>query len=168
MSVIEYTAKFLQLSRFGLYLIPIEEKKAKKFEQGLNSHIRIMMSCFDIRDFSQLVDKASIYDESLKEKQLSTWIRRGLKELVLRSEEPGQPRGWRWGVFHPRGHKDVPLVTLQLHRRRIKRWSYARSVTVYTGGPVGWQPGLVIVRLVWSLQQGLREQRGCSKAFGTS
>jgi hypothetical protein len=25
------------------------------------------MSCFDIRDFSQLVDKASIYKESLKE-----------------------------------------------------------------------------------------------------
>jgi hypothetical protein len=67
MSVIEYTAKFLQLSRFGLYLIPTEEKKAKKFEQGLNSCIRIMMSCFDIRDFSQLVDKASIYEESLKE-----------------------------------------------------------------------------------------------------
>jgi hypothetical protein len=32
--VIEYTAKFLQLARFVLYLIPIEEKKAKKFEQG--------------------------------------------------------------------------------------------------------------------------------------
>jgi hypothetical protein len=52
MSMIEYAAKFLQLSRFGLYLIPTEEKKAKKFERGLNSHIRIMMSCFDIRDFS--------------------------------------------------------------------------------------------------------------------
>jgi hypothetical protein len=67
MSVIEYAAKFLQLSRFGLYLILTEEKKAKKFEQVLNSHIRIMMSCFDIRDFSQLVDKASIYEEILKE-----------------------------------------------------------------------------------------------------
>jgi hypothetical protein len=67
MSVIEYAAKFLQLSRFGLYLILIEEKKAKKFERGLNSCIRIMMSCFDIWDFSQLVDKASIYEESLKE-----------------------------------------------------------------------------------------------------
>jgi hypothetical protein len=67
MSVIEYAAKFLQLSRFGLYLIPTEEKKAKKFERGLNSRIRIMISCFDIRDFSQLVDKASIYEESLKE-----------------------------------------------------------------------------------------------------
>jgi hypothetical protein len=65
--VIEYAAKFLQLSRFGLYLIPTEEKKAKKFERGLKSRIRIMMSCFDIRDFFQLVDKASIYKESLKE-----------------------------------------------------------------------------------------------------
>jgi hypothetical protein len=26
-----------------------------------------MMSCFDIQDFSQLVDRASIYKESLKE-----------------------------------------------------------------------------------------------------
>jgi hypothetical protein len=67
MSVIEYTAKFLQLSRFGLYLIRTEEKKAKKFERGTNSCIRIMMSSFDIQDFSQFVDKASIYEESLKE-----------------------------------------------------------------------------------------------------
>jgi hypothetical protein len=68
MSVIEYAAKFLQLSHFGLYCIPTEERKAKKFERGLNSHIRIMMSYFDIWDFSQLVNKASIYEESLKEK----------------------------------------------------------------------------------------------------
>ena len=52
MSVIKYTAKFLQLSRFGLYLILTEEKKVKKFERGLNPRIQIMMSCFDIRDFS--------------------------------------------------------------------------------------------------------------------
>jgi hypothetical protein len=50
-----------------LYLIPTEEKKAKKFERGLNSRIQIMMSYFDIRDFSQLVDRALIYEESLKE-----------------------------------------------------------------------------------------------------
>jgi hypothetical protein len=50
-----------------MYLILNEEKKVKKFERGLNSRIRIMMSCFDIRDFSQLVDRASIYEESLKE-----------------------------------------------------------------------------------------------------
>jgi hypothetical protein len=64
MLVIEYAVKFLQSSRFGLYLIPTEEKKAKKFKQGLNSCIRIMKSCFNIWDFSQLVDKTSIYEES--------------------------------------------------------------------------------------------------------
>jgi hypothetical protein len=37
--VIEYTLKFLQLSRFGLCLIPTEEKKAKKFKRCLNSRI---------------------------------------------------------------------------------------------------------------------------------
>jgi hypothetical protein len=51
--VIEYAANFLQLSRFGLYLISTKEKKVKKFKWGLNSCIQIMMSCFDIRDFSQ-------------------------------------------------------------------------------------------------------------------
>jgi hypothetical protein len=50
-----------------MYLIPNEEKMAKKFETGLNSCIEIMTSYFDIRDFSQLVYRASIYEESLKE-----------------------------------------------------------------------------------------------------
>jgi hypothetical protein len=50
----------------------------------------------------------------------------------------------RWGVFHLRGHKDVPLVTLQFLCKGIKRQSYARSVIVYIGDPVGWQLGLAI------------------------
>ena len=64
--MIEYAMKFLQLLHFDIYFIPNEEKEVKKFERGLNSLIRIMMSCFDIRDFSKLVDWASNYDESLK------------------------------------------------------------------------------------------------------
>jgi hypothetical protein len=77
--------------------------------------------------------------------QLSTRIKRGgLKELVLRSEEADQLRGWQWGVFQPRGHKDVPLVTLQLRCKGLRRRSCARSVTVCTGGLVGWQQELAI------------------------
>jgi hypothetical protein len=44
MSVKEYVAKVIQLSRFTVYLIPGEEKKAKKFERGLNPWIRTMMA----------------------------------------------------------------------------------------------------------------------------
>jgi hypothetical protein len=131
--------KFLQLSRFGLYLILTEEKKVKKFERGLDSRIQIMMSCFNIRDFSQLVDRASIYEQILKENAAEyADQKRRLIKLVLWSKELGQLREWRWGVFHPRGHKNVPLVTLWFRHRGIRRRSYARSVTVYTGDPTGW------------------------------
>ena len=65
--MIEYATKFLQLSCFELYLIPTKEKKVKKFKRDLNSSIHIMMSCFDIRDFFQLVDRELICKERLKE-----------------------------------------------------------------------------------------------------
>ena len=58
--MIEYDTKFLQLLHFSMYLISNEEKKAKKFERDLNYRIQITMSYFDIRYFSQLVDRASI------------------------------------------------------------------------------------------------------------
>jgi hypothetical protein len=68
MSVIEYAAKFLQLSQFDMYLIPNEEKKAKKFEQVYElSYSNYDEFFFNIRDFPQLVDRASIYEEILKE-----------------------------------------------------------------------------------------------------
>jgi cytosine/uracil/thiamine/allantoin permease len=54
--VIEYVVKFLHLSHHGMYLILNEEKKVKKFERGLNPRIWIMMSWFNIWDFSKLVD----------------------------------------------------------------------------------------------------------------
>ena len=66
-SVIEYAAKFLQLSWFGMYLILNEKKKFKKFKWGLNTHIWTMMTYFDICDFSELVDRALVYEESLKQ-----------------------------------------------------------------------------------------------------
>jgi hypothetical protein len=59
--------KFIQLSRFTVYLIPYKEKKAKKFKRGLSPRIKTMMTCFDIRNFSQLVDRTSMYEENLKE-----------------------------------------------------------------------------------------------------
>jgi hypothetical protein len=176
MSVIEYAAKFLQLSCFGLYLILTEEKKAKMFEQGLNSCIQIMMSCFDIRDFSQLVDRASIYKESLKENaaEYADQKRRtqGIGTLVGGA---GPAKRMAVGSFPPRGHKDVPLVTLQFHCRRIRHRSCARSITVYIRDPTRWQPGLTIdeaslaisARIAWAkgLLRSLWRQLGFMRLF---
>ncbi|GLT54186.1 hypothetical protein SLA2020_274060 [Shorea laevis] len=40
--------------------------KVKQFEQGLNPHLRNQMVSLDIRSFTQLVDRASVYEESLR------------------------------------------------------------------------------------------------------
>ena len=61
------TLRSFYSSRVLGYISSQLRKIAKKFEWGLNSCIHIMMSYFDIWDFSQLVDRASIYEESLKE-----------------------------------------------------------------------------------------------------
>ncbi len=66
MIVTEYAAKFIQLSRFSIYLIPDKEKKGKNFESSLNLCIKTMMVSFDIQVFSQLVDRSSVYEESLR------------------------------------------------------------------------------------------------------
>lgn len=58
MLITEYVVRFIQLSRFAIYLISDEEKKAKKFERGLNSHIRTLQTYFNTHNFSQLVDCA--------------------------------------------------------------------------------------------------------------
>jgi hypothetical protein len=96
MLVTKYASWFVQLSRFAPYLIPDEEKKAKKFERGINPRIRMMMACFDIWDFSQLVDRASIYEERLKG-EFGNHRRAQEKELHFRgisSEVWESTRGW--------------------------------------------------------------------------
>ncbi|XP_035540239.1 uncharacterized protein LOC118344220 [Juglans regia] len=66
LSVHQYAARFIELSRFAAYLIPDEEKKARKFEQGLNERIYERIVGFQIRNFSELVDKATVFERSLQ------------------------------------------------------------------------------------------------------
>ena len=111
--------------------------------------------------------------------RLSTHIRRGgLKELVLQSKELGQLREWQWGVFHPKGHKDIPLVTLQFRHRGIRCRSCARSEPVYTRDLAGWKLGLAIgvansgtsIRIAWAreLLRNLWRQLGFTSLFQES
>jgi hypothetical protein len=58
-----------------------------------------------------LVDWASIYEESLKEKAIE------YADQKRRAQGPGTSvvgvrPAKRMGVFHLRGHKDIPLATL--------------------------------------------------------
>ncbi|XP_035551052.1 uncharacterized protein LOC118349650 [Juglans regia] len=53
MTVRQYAAKFAELSRIAPYLIPDEEKKARKFDEGLNFQIYERVMVLQIQSFSE-------------------------------------------------------------------------------------------------------------------
>ena len=60
MTVTQYAGCFNELARFALYMVADEGNRVRKFEQGLNSRIHDCVVCFEIRDFMELVNKASL------------------------------------------------------------------------------------------------------------
>ncbi|XP_040994286.1 uncharacterized protein LOC121240825 [Juglans microcarpa x Juglans regia] len=67
MTVDQYATKFIELSRFASYLIPNKEKKAEKFERGLNRRIRELVHTLRNRSFTELVTHATIVEEDIQE-----------------------------------------------------------------------------------------------------
>ncbi|XP_040997137.1 uncharacterized protein LOC121243137 [Juglans microcarpa x Juglans regia] len=66
MTVRQYAARFVELSCFAAYLIPDEEKKTRKFEEGLNYRIYERVMVLQIQNFSELVHKAMLVEQNLK------------------------------------------------------------------------------------------------------
>ena len=55
MSVIEYQREFTLLSKYAFEMLVTEEEKYRKFEDGLNDHIRSHVTRFFHDDFSKIV-----------------------------------------------------------------------------------------------------------------
>ena len=60
MTVEEYVAKFIELSRFVPYLVSTEELKARKFERGLQPRIMNQIVGFEIGILTDLINKAAV------------------------------------------------------------------------------------------------------------
>ncbi|KAF5477564.1 hypothetical protein F2P56_004190, partial [Juglans regia] len=66
MTVCQYAAKFAELSRFTTFFIPDEEKKTRRFEEGLNHRIYERVLVLQIQNFSNPVHKAMLVEQNLK------------------------------------------------------------------------------------------------------
>ena len=56
MTVEEYAAKFVELSRFTPYLIPDESKKVRKFREGLNGRIHPLIIASGVDTFTEATE----------------------------------------------------------------------------------------------------------------
>jgi hypothetical protein len=67
MTVEQYSIKFTELARFGINLIPDEVSKTERFENGLNSRIKEMVVCHEIKNYVRLVNVASLIERAIHE-----------------------------------------------------------------------------------------------------
>lgn len=58
----EYEAKFTELSRFVPEYVDTDEKKAKRFQQGLKPWLRSKVAAFKLRSYTAVVQKAIVIE----------------------------------------------------------------------------------------------------------
>jgi hypothetical protein len=67
MTVNEYLNSFIQLSRYAIEDINIDEKKQDMFLEGLNNDIQFQLLNTDYVDFQHMINKAIVIKHKLKE-----------------------------------------------------------------------------------------------------
>ena len=67
MTVAQYEAKFIELSRFSPQLIAIEEEKALKFQDGLKPYLKNKISILKLGVYPEVVDRALIAEKDNEE-----------------------------------------------------------------------------------------------------
>ena len=67
MTVMEYEFRFSELSRFALGMLSEDGEKARRFQQVLKLAIRNRVVPLAIRDYSELVKRASLVEQDIKD-----------------------------------------------------------------------------------------------------
>ena len=75
----KYQWEFTQLSKYAPEMLVTEEKKCRKFDDGLKDYIRAHVTGFDYEDFSKIVTCALNVERVKKEEYDRKEIRQGKK-----------------------------------------------------------------------------------------
>jgi uncharacterized paraquat-inducible protein A len=84
MTVEQYSSRFMELARFAANLIPDEETKAERFENGLNPRIRERVICLEIKEYARLVEVASLAERGIRESAAAYELKRRSKQQITR------------------------------------------------------------------------------------
>ena len=89
----EYEAKFTELSRFVPELVSTEEKKARRFYQGLRQWIQNQIVVLELTDYATVVQKATIVESGSEQSQKEKEGKREKEEKVW--EPVGKFSKWK-------------------------------------------------------------------------
>ena len=113
MSVTEYQREFTRLSKYAPEILVSEEERCRKFEDGLNDHIRAHVTGFCHEDFSKIVTCALNIERVKKEESDKKERRQGKKNPGQSSAHQQQskkfkgPQGSNQPTVQATGNKSV-------------------------------------------------------------
>ncbi|XP_043809086.1 uncharacterized protein LOC110606254 [Manihot esculenta] len=144
MTVSEYEKDFIRLSKYAREIVPIEEARCKKFEQGLHNDIRVLLAAHPIKELSGLVNAALNIDKIKEEEQ--SWRqegqqKRGQTHIQGQSSASQAPIKRQRGT-QPSGQSQVQRQRQPLAQSFAGRFGQQTSTTVASsrGGGRGQYP----------------------------
>lgn len=90
MSIDEYEKKFTELARFVGDYVDTDEKKAKRFQQGLKPWLRSRVAAFEINTYAEVVQKAMIIEGESDQNQKERGNLKRKAEAIERTQDQGK------------------------------------------------------------------------------
>ena len=84
MTVSEYEHEFVRLSRYARECVADEVALCKRFEEGLNEDLKLLMGILEIKEFVTLVERACKAEELGKEKRKAEFEARDHRKRSIR------------------------------------------------------------------------------------
>ncbi|KAG8650936.1 hypothetical protein MANES_07G081133v8 [Manihot esculenta] len=139
MTVSEYEKDFIRLSKYAREMVPTEEAKCKKFEQGLHNDIRVLLAAHSIKEFSTLVN-AALNIEKIKEEEQS-WRQKGQQKRG-QTQMQGQSSASQALMKRQRGAQSSGQSQVQRQRQPLAqsfagRFGQQTSTSVASSGSAG-------------------------------
>lgn len=72
----------MELAKFAANLIPNEESKVERFENGLNPRIMERVICLEIKDYARLVEVASLAERGIRESTAAYDLKKRSKQQM--------------------------------------------------------------------------------------
>ncbi len=94
LTVVEYEREFMRLSRYGREIAPTEAKRCRRFEEGLNDNIKILITALGITNFTKLVEAAlkvvrvKVSEHNRKDRQRKRKFGPGQSSILIDSKKP--------------------------------------------------------------------------------
>ncbi|KAG8649752.1 hypothetical protein MANES_08G134411v8 [Manihot esculenta] len=137
LTVTEYEREFVRLSKYATEIVPTEEERCKRFEQGLHADIRMYLTAMHIRELSVLVETAHSL-ERIKEEEQS----RKQKGQQKRSQSQyqgqssaSQTSSKRQREFQQSGQRGPPRQIQRPGQSLVVRSGQQTTSVSSTGGP---------------------------------